>query len=93
MSVRTLVRRLAEADLTFSDIKDDLRKRHAAWYLQHTELSMEAIASQLGYNDPTNFSRSSRTGIASLRAGCDSPCGPASAEALPRRKRVEMTDL
>jgi len=57
VSVRTLVRRLADADLTFSDIKDDLRKKHAAWYLQHTELSMEAIASQLGYGDPTNFSR------------------------------------
>lgn len=57
VSARTLVRRLAEADLTFLDIKDDLRKTHAAWYLQHTELTMEAIASQLGYGNPTNFSR------------------------------------
>ena len=57
VSSRTLVRRLAEVGVTYSDIKDDLRKSHAAWYLQHTELSMEAIASQLGYNDPTNFSR------------------------------------
>jgi AraC-like DNA-binding protein len=57
ISGRTLARRLAEAGLSYSDIKDDLRKTHAAWYLQHTELSMEAIASQLGYNDPTNFSR------------------------------------
>lgn len=57
VSTRTLVRRLAEADLTFLDIKDDLRKTHAAWYLQHTELTMEAIATQLGYGNPTNFSR------------------------------------
>ena len=57
ISSRTLVRRLSEVGVTYSDIKDDLRKTHAAWYLQHTELSMEAIASQLGYNDPTNFSR------------------------------------
>lgn len=57
ISGRTLVRRLAEVGLTYSDIKDDLRKTHATWYLQHTELSMEAIAAQLGYNDPTNFSR------------------------------------
>lgn len=57
ISARTLVRRLAEAGATYSDIKDELRKTHAAWYLQHTELSMEAIASQLGYPDPTNFSR------------------------------------
>ena len=57
VSARTLVRRLIESGLTYSDIKDDLRKSHAAWYLQHTELSMKGIASQLGYNDPTNFSR------------------------------------
>jgi AraC-like DNA-binding protein len=57
ISPRTLVRRLAAADVTYSDIKDDLRKMHAAWYLQHTELSMESIASQLGYSDPTSFSR------------------------------------
>ena len=57
VSARTLVRRLAESRLTYSDIKDDLRKSHAAWYLQHTELSIKVVASQLGYNDPTNFSR------------------------------------
>ena len=57
VSSRTLARRLADADLSFSDIKNDLRKTHAAWYLQHTELSIEDIASRLGYNDPTNFSR------------------------------------
>jgi AraC-like DNA-binding protein len=54
---RALVRRLADVGVTYSDIKDELRKTHAAWYLQHTELSVEAIASQLGYLDPTNFSR------------------------------------
>jgi len=57
ISARTLVRRLADAGATYSDIKDDLRKSHAAWYLQHTELSMEAITSQLGYADPTSFGR------------------------------------
>jgi AraC-like DNA-binding protein len=57
ISPRTLVLRLAAADVTYSDIKDELRKTHAAWYLQHTDLSMESIASQLGYSDPTSFSR------------------------------------
>ncbi|MBO9515687.1 MAG: AraC family transcriptional regulator [Variovorax sp.] len=57
VSSRTLVRRLVEAGVTYSDIKDDLRKSHAAWYLKHTELSMESIASQLGYTDPTSFGR------------------------------------
>lgn len=54
---RTLARRLAEAGVTYSDLKDELRKTHATWYLQHTELSMEAIASQLGYTDTAIFSR------------------------------------
>jgi AraC-like DNA-binding protein len=57
ISPRTLVRRLAESGITYSDIKDDLRKTQSTWYLQHTELSIEAIASQLGYADPTNFGR------------------------------------
>ncbi|SEA01394.1 AraC family transcriptional regulator [Variovorax sp. YR216] len=57
ISARTLVRRLGEVGATFSDIKDDLRKTHAAWYLQHTELPVESIASQLGYADPASFGR------------------------------------
>lgn len=57
ISARTLVRRLSEAGVTYSDIKEDLRRTHATWYLQHTELSIEAIASKLGYADPTNFGR------------------------------------
>lgn len=57
---RTLARRLADAGLTYSNIKEELRKTQAAWYLQHTELSIEVIASQLGYGDPTNFSRKFR---------------------------------
>ncbi|WP_443082970.1 helix-turn-helix domain-containing protein [Variovorax sp. HW608] len=57
ISARTLVRRLAEAGVSYADIKEDLRKTHATWYLQHTELSIEEIASQLGYSDPHNFGR------------------------------------
>ncbi|MBB3176477.1 AraC-like DNA-binding protein [Variovorax sp. Sphag1AA] len=57
VSARTLVRRLAEAGVTYSEVKDELRKSHAAWYLQHTELSVETIALQLGYEDPTSFGR------------------------------------
>lgn len=54
---RTLARRLSEAGVTYSDLKDELRRSHAAWYLQHTELSIEAIASQLGYTNTAIFSR------------------------------------
>ena len=57
LSPRTLKRKLAEVGFSVSDIKDDLRKSNAIWYLQHTDLSIEAIALQLGYADTTNFSR------------------------------------
>jgi AraC-like DNA-binding protein len=57
VSARTLVRRLVDAGVTYSDLKDELRKSHAVWYLQHTELSIESIAAQLGYADPASFGR------------------------------------
>ncbi|WP_038207230.1 helix-turn-helix domain-containing protein [Xenophilus azovorans] len=57
ISARALVRRLAEVGLTYTEIKDELRRTHAAWHLRHTELSIEGIAAQLGYADPTNFTR------------------------------------
>lgn len=57
VSAQTLARRLAEVGTKYSDMKNDLRKSQATWYLEHTELSIEAIASQLGYADPANFSR------------------------------------
>jgi AraC-like DNA-binding protein len=57
VSAKTLARRLAEVGVKYSDLKRDLRKTQATWYLQHTEMSIEAIAERLGYADPTNFSR------------------------------------
>lgn len=57
LTARALGRKLTQANCAFSEIKDELRRTHAAWYLQHTELSVEAIAAQLGYKDPTNFTR------------------------------------
>ncbi|MDM0069968.1 AraC family transcriptional regulator [Variovorax sp. J31P207] len=57
VSARTLVNRLAEVGLTYSEIKDEVRMTQADWYLRHTEMPIEAIASQLGYAKPANFSR------------------------------------
>ncbi|MDN8616443.1 helix-turn-helix domain-containing protein [Variovorax ginsengisoli] len=57
VSPRRLARRLAQSGASFSGIKDEVRKSQAAWYLQHTDLSIETIASHLGYADPTNFGR------------------------------------
>ncbi len=57
ISSRKLVRRLSEVGVTYSDLKDELRRTQAIWYLKHTELSIEAIASRLRYADHANFSR------------------------------------
>lgn len=57
ISARALMRRLAQVGMTYTEIKDELRRTHASWYLRNTDLSIEGIASQLGYADSTNFTR------------------------------------
>jgi AraC-like DNA-binding protein len=57
VSAQTMARRLAAVGTKYSDLKSDVRKSQATWYLQHTEMSIEDIASELGYSDTTNFSR------------------------------------
>jgi len=57
VSFRTMSKRLADVGTTFSDLKENLRKSQAKWHLQHTEMSMEAIAAQLGYVEQASFSR------------------------------------
>ncbi len=55
MSPRTLRRRLREENSTFRGIMNDLRMRVALKYRRDTELTMEQIASALGFSDATNF--------------------------------------
>jgi AraC-like DNA-binding protein len=98
VSPRTLVRRLVEAGVTYSDIKDEFRRTHAAWYLKHSDLSIEAIASQLGYDDPTSFGRKfkewygmtpSRTRKELRNANADlPPPRPEAAAPAPAREEV-----
>ncbi len=57
VSPRILMRRLASAGLSYSEIKNDLRKDQAIWYLRHSELSIESIAERIGYVNSTDFSR------------------------------------
>ncbi|MBB3181927.1 AraC-like DNA-binding protein [Variovorax sp. Sphag1AA] len=79
ISVQTMARRLAESGTTYSDLKEQLRKSQATWYLQNTDLPIEAIASQLGYAELTSFSRafkrwhcvSPRAMRQSLRSGAE----------------------
>ncbi len=60
VSSSTLIRRLKEEGTSFQDLLDELRKERALWYLTHTQLTVEDIASRLGYLDTTNFSRTFR---------------------------------
>jgi AraC-like DNA-binding protein len=51
LSRRTFVRRLASANLTFSEVLDDLRRDLAARYLADHSLSISQIAWLIGYHE------------------------------------------
>jgi len=60
LSPRTLRRRLAELGTSFQMILEQLRRGRAVELLLHSGLSVEQIASELGYLDPSNFGRAFR---------------------------------
>ena len=60
LPVRTLQRRLNEQGLTYSDLVEDLRYREACRLLKRTDKPVAAIATALGYTDPSHFSRAFR---------------------------------
>jgi AraC-like DNA-binding protein len=60
LPVRTLQRRLNEQGLTYSDLVEKLRYREACRLLKRTEKPVAAIATALGYTDPSHFSRAFR---------------------------------
>ena len=57
MSPATLKRRLKELDVTYQSIKDEERFKRAKELIHLGELSMEDISDQLGYVDPSNFTK------------------------------------
>jgi AraC-like DNA-binding protein len=57
MSNRTLIRKLKAQGSSYQGLLDDVRQELAYWYLQQTDLPVEAIAERLGYRDTSNFSR------------------------------------
>jgi len=59
-SVRTLQRRLAESGVTFRRIVGDTRVRTASRWLASTEKPVLEIALDLGYENPSNFTRAFR---------------------------------
>src|SRR5207244_1149602 len=54
-SSRTLQRRLADAQLTFSALVDDVRKGMALGLIENPKLSIFEIAAMVGYQDAPSF--------------------------------------
>ncbi|HMJ11889.1 MAG TPA: AraC family transcriptional regulator ligand-binding domain-containing protein [Polyangiaceae bacterium] len=57
ISTRTLKRRLHEQSTSFLRLLNETRKNDACELLTRTDLSVQAIATRLGYENPANFSR------------------------------------
>ena len=78
MSERTLMRRLAEEGVTFSEILQQLRESLAIRYLEEDGMPISRIAWLLGYEDASSFSHACRrwTGKSprELRLSADSGC-------------------
>jgi AraC-like DNA-binding protein len=60
MSTRTLKRRLADEETSFSDVTEQARRDRAMTLLETTELPLDEIADRLGYSDQANFGRAFR---------------------------------
>lgn len=60
MSERTLRRRLTELGTSYQLLIEQLRRGRAVELLHRGDRSVEAIAAELGYDDPSNFSRAFR---------------------------------
>lgn len=55
MNSRTLRRRLAAEGSSYQQVLDTVRRQLAIDYLQHTRMSVDDIASSLGFSDAANF--------------------------------------
>jgi AraC-like DNA-binding protein len=58
MSAPTLRRRLKAENVTFQDLKDQCRRDAAVVYLTRPDLSINAVATLMGFTDPSAFHRS-----------------------------------
>ena len=57
ISVRSLQRRLQEADSSYQQLLDEVRLEQAKRQLQNTQLPLQLIAEQLGFIEPRSFFR------------------------------------
>jgi AraC-like DNA-binding protein len=68
VSRRTLVRRLAEAGVGYRQLVDSELRGRAERFLRDGGMSYARMAEELGYTDPTSFSRACRRWFGSSRA-------------------------
>lgn len=57
MTERTLLRRLQEENTTFQELLDHLREEKAYDYLRQPDMTIDAIAAELGFSTSSTFSR------------------------------------
>lgn len=57
MSAQTLRRHLREEGSSFQELKDNLRRDLAIYHLSRNEISIQLIAEQLGFSEPSAFHR------------------------------------
>ncbi|KTC39125.1 MAG: AraC family transcriptional regulator [Pseudomonas sp.] len=57
VSPQTLRRHLREEGLSFQELKDELRRDIAIYHLGRADLSLQQIAEQLGFSEPSAFHR------------------------------------
>jgi AraC-like DNA-binding protein len=64
-SAQTLRRRLKEEGLTYQELKDQMRRDTALFYLGRGDLSIQDVSEKLGFSEPSTFHRAFKkwTGI------------------------------
>jgi len=57
LSVRTLIRKLRDDNTSYQTLLDEVRKERASWLLGNAKVSIDTLASEMGYSDTSNLSR------------------------------------
>ncbi|HEX4856320.1 MAG TPA: helix-turn-helix domain-containing protein [Limnobacter sp.] len=57
LTERTFMRHLQAEGTSFQQLLDEVRQEKACWMLENSDIAVENIACLLGYEDPSNFSR------------------------------------
>jgi AraC-like DNA-binding protein len=83
MTTRALSRKLRDENTSFRDLVQELKTRAAIKYLRETDLTVEEIASALGFSDAANFRQSFRRWTNSAPSDFRSGAETAAAGARP----------